>query len=45
MNRFVGKSMQRKGKEARFQLRWDPYEEYFYFQEEGEGFVELKVEN
>lgn len=45
MNRYIGKSMQRKGSAARFRLRWDPNEEYFFFQEEGEGFVELKAEN
>lgn len=45
MNRYIGESMKRKGNAARFKLKWDPNEEYFFFEEEGEGFVEVKTEN
>ena len=45
MNSYVASGMEAKSQSPRFKLRWDPYEESFYFQEEGEGFVELKAEN
>ena len=45
MNRSIGIGLKRKNETARYKLRWDPYEEAFYFQQEGEGFIELKAEN
>ena len=45
MNRYVEKGMAVKNMAPRFKLRWDPYEGSFYFQQEDEGFIELKVEN
>lgn len=43
MNRYIGDELKKKNDTARFQLRWDPYEESLYFKEE--GFIELKAEN
>ena len=45
MNRYVEVKMGAKSLVPRFKLRWDPYEGSFYFQQEDEGFVELKEEN
>ena len=45
MNRYVEVGMGAKSLAPRFKLRWDPYEGSFYFQQEDEGFIELKVEN
>ena len=45
MNRYIQGEMGKKGNEPRFQLRWDPYEESLFFLQEGEGFVELTVED
>lgn len=45
MNRYINDAMKQKNDSARFQLRWDPYEESFFFLQEGEGFIELKAEN
>jgi hypothetical protein len=45
MNRYIEGAMKRKGGSPRFQLRWDPYDESFFFQEEGEGFIEVGTEN
>lgn len=45
MNRYVCSEMKKRNSDVRFQLRWDPYEKSFYFQPDGEGFVELKSEN
>ena len=44
-NRYIGAEMRKADKSARFQLRWDPSEKLFYFQQEGEGFIELKAES
>lgn len=45
MNRYVALEMGTKNQFPRFKLRWDPHEKTFYFQEDGEGFVELIPEN
>ncbi|MBR4390822.1 MAG: hypothetical protein IKT08_01795 [Bacteroidales bacterium] len=45
MNRYVGGELKKKGDASRFKLRWDPYEESLYFLLEGEGFIELGIEN
>ena len=42
MNRYVDSALKRKGVSPRFRLRWDPYDNSFFFQEEGEGFIEVK---
>lgn len=44
MNRYVETEMVAKQQLPRFRLRWDPYEKLFSFQQEGEGFIELKSE-
>lgn len=41
MNRYVETKMGAKNQVPRFKLRWDPYEELFMFQEEGEEFIDL----
>jgi hypothetical protein len=45
MNRYVEVEMGAKSLAPRFRLRWDPYEGSFYFQQEDEGFIELKEGN
>lgn len=45
MNRYVAAGMQAKNKTPQYKLRWNPYEEGFYFQVENEEFIELKIEN
>lgn len=45
LNHFVESKMEEQHAEPRFKLRWDPYEQTFLFQQEEEGFIELKVEN
>lgn len=45
MNHFIDSEMAKENKSPRFRLCWDPVEEGLYFQEDGEGFVELKAEN
>jgi hypothetical protein len=45
MNRYVEEGMGAKGQVPRFKLRWDPFEESLFFQQEDEGFIELKTEN
>ena len=45
MNRYVEVKMGMKGQVPYFKLRWDPYEESFYFQQEGEEFIEIKSED
>lgn len=45
MNRYIGEELKKKNEKARFQLRWDPNEKSLYFQQEGEGFIELGTEN
>ena len=42
MNRYVETGMVAKQQLPRFKLRWDPYEKLFSFQQEGEGFIEVK---
>lgn len=41
MNRFVAAGMKTKNEIPRFKLRWDPNESTYYFQLDGEGFIEL----
>lgn len=45
MNRYISSEMRLKNTEPRFKLRWDPNESTYYFQLEGDGFIELKTEN
>lgn len=45
MSRYIDSKMKAQGREPRFMLRWDPYEEMLLFRQEEEGFIELKVEN
>lgn len=42
MNRFVESELKAKNREPRFKLHWDPIEGSFYFQQEEEGFWEIK---
>ena len=45
MNCYIGGEMKRDNDTARFKLRWDPFEKSLFFQEEGEGFIEIKNED
>ena len=38
-------AMKVKNLAPRFKLNWDPRQDSYYFQEDGEGFIELRVEN
>lgn len=45
MNSYVESAMKAKNRWPRFKLNWDPRQSSYYFQEDGEGFIELKDEN
>lgn len=44
MNRSIATELAKKGRYARFKLHWDSDEKAYYFQQEDEGFIELKAE-
>lgn len=45
LNRYVRLKMKPQNREPRFKLRWDPNEKAYYFQLEGDGFIEMGDEN